>query len=51
MIGQLNMSGLDKVETAIKRLQTFEPLEDLTEAHRAKGVWKTVGLKKRRNEK
>lgn len=27
MIGQLNMSGLDKVETAIKRLQTFEPLE------------------------
>lgn len=27
MIGQLNMSGLDKVETAIKRLQTFEPPE------------------------
>ena len=27
MIGQLNMSGLDKVEAAIKRLQTFEPPE------------------------
>lgn len=27
MIGQLNMSGLDKVETAIKRLQAFEPPE------------------------
>jgi len=27
MLGQLNMSGLDKVETAIKRLQTFEPPE------------------------
>lgn len=27
MIGQLNMSGLDKVEIAIKRLQTFEPPE------------------------
>lgn len=27
MIGQLNMKGLDKVETAVKRLQTFEPPE------------------------
>ena len=27
MIGQLNMHGHDKVETAIKRLQTFEPAE------------------------
>lgn len=27
MIGQLNINGLDKVETAIKRLQTFEPPE------------------------
>ena len=27
MLGQLNMSGMDKVETAIKRLQTFEPPE------------------------
>ena len=27
MIGQLNMSGMDKVEAAIKRLQTFEPPE------------------------
>lgn len=26
-IYQLNMHGLDKVQTAIKRLQTFEPLE------------------------
>lgn len=25
MIGQLNINGLDKVQTAIKRLQTFEP--------------------------
>lgn len=27
MIDQLNMSGLDKVEVAIKRLQIFEPPE------------------------
>lgn len=27
MIGQLNINGMDKVETAIKRLQTFEPPE------------------------
>ena len=27
MLGQLNISGLDKVETAIRRLQTFEPPE------------------------
>lgn len=27
MLGQLNMAGQDKVETAIKRLQTFEPPE------------------------
>jgi len=27
MIGQLNMRGEDRVETAIKRLQTFEPKE------------------------
>lgn len=27
MIGQLNIGGNDKVETAIKRLQTFEPSE------------------------
>lgn len=27
MLGQLNISGLDKVEVAIKRLQTFEPPE------------------------
>lgn len=27
MIGQLNMSGMDKVEVALKRLQTFEPPE------------------------
>lgn len=25
MLNQLNMSGLDKVEVAIKRLQLFEP--------------------------
>lgn len=27
MIGQLNINGIDKVETAIKRFQTFEPPE------------------------
>ena len=27
MIGQLNINGIDKVETAIKRLRTFEPSE------------------------
>lgn len=27
MLDQLNMSGLDRVEVAIKRLQTFEPDE------------------------
>lgn len=27
MLGQINMSGLDKVETAIKRLRIFEPPE------------------------
>lgn len=27
MLGQININGLDKVETAIKRLQTFEPPE------------------------
>lgn len=27
MLNQLNMSGLDRVEVAIKRLQTFEPPE------------------------
>ena len=27
MIGQLNVYGNDKVQTAIKRLQTFEPPE------------------------
>ncbi|MFV0515800.1 MAG: phosphoadenosine phosphosulfate reductase family protein [Aminipila sp.] len=27
MLGQLNMVGLNKVETAIERLKTFEPLE------------------------
>lgn len=27
MLGQLNMAGLDKVQAAIKRLQTFEPAE------------------------
>lgn len=27
MIGQLNINGMDKVETAIQRLQTFEPPE------------------------
>lgn len=27
MLDQLNMSGLDRVEVAIKRLQTFEPPE------------------------
>lgn len=27
MLGQISIYGLDKVETAIKRLQTFEPPE------------------------
>lgn len=27
MLGQLNMAGLNKVETAIERLKTFEPPE------------------------
>lgn len=42
MLGQLNMYGMDRVETAIERLKAFERMIDQRKANGMDCAWQTA---------